>query len=98
MYGLPNVVLVPRSFKLLDELEQGEKGTGIPHPHSGFISYGKWGTNAVVRETGLVKFDYNPNHCQPGLADGEDMTLTRWNASIIGPQNVRIGVFISWWM
>jgi len=35
------VFAVPRSFKLLDELEQGEKGTGVPPPHAGFVSYGR---------------------------------------------------------
>mmetsp|Transcript_24638 Transcript_24638/g.30149 ORF Transcript_24638/g.30149 Transcript_24638/m.30149 type:complete len:143 (+) Transcript_24638:349-777(+) len=58
-------VVVPRSFKLLDELEQGEKGQGIPHPHAGFISF--------------------------GLVDSSDMTLSAWNASIIGPQNTNLG-------
>mmetsp|Transcript_14494 Transcript_14494/g.25981 ORF Transcript_14494/g.25981 Transcript_14494/m.25981 type:complete len:139 (+) Transcript_14494:264-680(+) len=58
-------VIVPRSFKLLEELEQGEKGVGVPAPHSGFVSY--------------------------GLADAEDMSLSHWNASIIGPQNTSLG-------
>mmetsp|Transcript_9572 Transcript_9572/g.11482 ORF Transcript_9572/g.11482 Transcript_9572/m.11482 type:complete len:113 (-) Transcript_9572:570-908(-) len=58
-------VVVPRSFKLLDELEKGEKGTGIPHPHTSFISF--------------------------GLVDSGDMTLSAWNASIIGPQNTILG-------
>lgn len=54
---------VPRNFKLLDELEKGEKGiTG--GPHSGYVSYG---------------------------LDGEDMLLSFWNATIIGPQNTNLG-------
>eukprot|EP00924_Labyrinthula_sp_SR-Ha-C_P011955 snap_masked-scaffold_26-processed-gene-0.15-mRNA-1 protein AED:0.02 eAED:0.02 QI:0/-1/0/1/-1/1/1/0/145 len=33
-------VIIPRSFKLLDELEKAEKGSGINYPHTGFISFG----------------------------------------------------------
>ena len=55
-------VVIPRSFKLLAELESSEKGEAIPYPHTGLISY--------------------------GLLDAEDITLTKWRASIIGPQNV----------
>lgn len=47
---------VPRNFKLLEELEKGEKGLG-------------------------------PDACSYGLSDPNDITMTNWNATILGPPN-----------
>lgn len=44
----------PRSFRLLEELEKGEKGLG-------------------------------PESCSYGLADNDDITMTNWNGTILGP-------------
>lgn len=47
---------IPRNFKLLEELEKGEKGLG-------------------------------PDSCSYGLADQNDISMTNWNATILGPPN-----------
>ncbi|GMM45695.1 E2 ubiquitin-conjugating protein [Pichia kluyveri] len=47
---------IPRNFKLLEELEKGEKGLG-------------------------------PDSCSYGLSNPDDITMSNWNATILGPPN-----------
>jgi ubiquitin-conjugating enzyme E2 variant len=70
---------VPRNFRLLDELEKGERGQG-----DSSISYGLAGACPVSSAPGLL-----PMSAPLTPTDSNDMTLTTWSASIFGPEGTR---------
>ncbi|KAJ5729989.1 UBC-like protein [Penicillium malachiteum] len=68
---------VPRNFRLLEELEKGEKGLGAGMI---LILLGKLGIGLLT-----ILFGTTIEACSYGLADGEDMMMSNWNGTILGP-------------
>jgi ubiquitin-conjugating enzyme E2 variant len=66
---------IPRNFRLLEELEKGEKGLGA----------GKLG---MPEKTLMKASDVSVEACSYGLDDGDDLSLTNWNGTILGPPHV----------
>jgi ubiquitin-conjugating enzyme E2 variant len=77
---------VPRNFRLLEELEKGEKGLGA----------GTFGSSQHTRDhlyTDIL-FSTIAEACSYGLADGEDLMMSNWNGTILGPPHVGLPRFI----
>ena len=67
---------VPRNFRLLEELEKGEKGLGA----------------GTINPSVLKRADIDtvsPEACSYGLSDGDDLLMSNWNGTILGPPHVR---------
>jgi hypothetical protein len=66
---------VPRNFRLLEELEKGEKGLGA-------------GMRSIYVDCGDYT-DISTEACSYGLDEGDDLLMTNWNGTILGPPHVR---------
>jgi len=66
---------VPRNFRLLEELEKGEKGLGAGES----VTAWEWAKSTDTRAEA----------CSYGLADGDDLMMSNWNGTILGPPHVR---------
>lgn len=69
---------VPRNFRLLEELEKGEKGLGA----------GTALSHANLETVQILTFEHLTESCSYGLADGEDLMMSNWNGTILGPPHV----------
>ena len=69
---------VPRNFRLLEELEKGEKGLG-----AGKLCISTY-TNPPYSSHSLT------DGCSYGLVDSDDIMMSNWNATILGPPHVSL--------
>ena len=68
---------IPRNFRLLEELEKGEKGLG-----AGMTNPRKLRVEDEEADTLM------PEACSYGLSDGDDLLMSNWNGTILGPPHV----------
>ena len=66
---------VPRNFRLLEELEKGEKGLGAGTINPSILMLAC--VDAMLSEA-----------CSYGLSDGDDLLMSNWNGTILGPPHV----------
>jgi len=75
---------VPRNFRLLEELEKGEKGLGAGMLLVSPQSLRRWASDTIVEA------------CSYGLEEGDDLLMSNWNGTILGPPHVRLTLVESW--
>lgn len=71
--------VVPRNFKLLAELEKGEKG----------LSGGKSVSKFIATSCSELICECGPGTCSYGLESDDDISMTHWRGTILGPPHVR---------
>jgi ubiquitin-conjugating enzyme E2 variant len=74
--------VLPRSFRLLEELEKGEKGLS-PSFFASLVA-------SFLVSTDLSHPGLGDGSCSYGLADTDDIMMTNWNGTILGPPHVPI--------
>jgi ubiquitin-conjugating enzyme E2 variant len=75
---------VPRNFRLLEELEKGEKGLGAGVSFL-FLSLLTYSAELI---TNLLCCCFVIEACSYGLANPEDLLLSDWEGTILGPPHV----------
>lgn len=80
---------VPRNFRLLEELEKGEKGLGAGESAQGGRKGGEEGGGREWSGPLRTPADARLEACSYGLDEGDDLLMTNWNGTILGPPHVR---------
>lgn len=81
------VAQVPRNFKLLAELEKGEKGMGAGKCRNPGLRQGSPSSTRDTLPDSWLRCLLGA--CSYGLEDPEDIYMTHWRGTIWGPPHVR---------